>query len=439
MFKRRFELWHWSKYNSKRQKQDVVTGKAVKELPGRSCVRTRRPVLAGLELPRHRKTLAERIKSIQVIPMLHQNDTVFHLNMALAWTRQYLRGIFGSGSVGNFSTEGISNISQNLASALNYFFQADIKAGGRLLRRMFRDLKRQVLWRPEVSYVFWVYYPLLFCDLGYKEIGACLLKACFSLVGEDGQSKNPFLPLVQHLSPIVYGNSPEHYYLLQISRLWADEIGQFKGPGHLKSMRAQHRHILLTHAVLGNTDTKAVTGLIGDYEVALRHKISEFGELHATSMNTEDNILSLQHYFNMYSDNFAQRSLGYLAKLERVRNNSRFPLEVDYNTSKCNYRLMRFYCNSGMLDKALEIGRAGSNFWPDVNGSWWYNDYGFFFLYILQKAGKYEEAEECKRRLLDSKYYQDLEAEFADEEEEFLRNSNCRLRSEQGTLISRSI
>ncbi|ROW00076.1 hypothetical protein VSDG_03537 [Cytospora chrysosperma] len=351
MYKAQFARWGWSKYNCKRMRRDISSGKAVEKSVGKSCHRVKRQraskAFKGKEsssakskslgasannttstststamtmttttattntaMPIARRRPAPQI-SVTSYQIAHANDASRCIQAVLSDIRGHVYSFFSrkpdwqqSPGTGLISAYNYS-FYDSFRIALDSFLKNEHFNGGEILRQAFVEAEEAI--QTDYSstfYFFFIDLPDLFLHYGRHDIFVILMQHINRLTAVSLRDKIIGAGFAS-LHALARSNPAFlRYYIAAASGLWSDLLKELRGPSDRSTLLARRNHI--RHAQC--SDRARVTALCDDYDHLLGEIKNRWGAGHNASRHMEDVILLTQLNYGHFMDNFVERN-----------------------------------------------------------------------------------------------------------------------------------
>ncbi|KAJ0114413.1 hypothetical protein J7T55_010802 [Diaporthe amygdali] len=455
MYKAQFARWTWSKYNCKRMRRDLSSGKAIEKSTGKSCHRVKRQRPAK---PARKKDCASSQKTQEASPpaeiattapapmmrrsqypqlsvlsyqVAHADDGTRFMQSVLTDIRNHVYSFFSR------KPEWQKSSGTGLISAYNYAFYDSFRIamdsfvknehfnGGEILRQAFVEVEEAL--QTDYSstfYFFFIDLPDLFLHYGRHDIFVILLAHINRLTAVGLRDKIIGAGFAS-LHALAESNPAFlRHYIGCASGLWCDLLSELRGPRDRSTLLARRNHIRHAHA----TDPPRVKALCDDYDHLLGEVQKHWGPGHTASRHMEDVVLLTHLNYDHFTNDFAARNERLIENVERkyqlttseasspvtpesIESSSsagdgkleRLPLEawdmLDRNIrSNCFHRLASYYIHQGDAGLAALYGAKAREGWKT----------DFWQLEVetaLVSAGRLFEAETLRRCRLEAQYF----------------------------------
>lgn len=353
MYKAQFARWGWSKYNCKRLRSDLSSGKAVVKSQGKSCYRVKRSRAANADKdkrpvkvskqedsstqPAQTPTSPSRTTSTtpatsattvvtrrppihhqqpgMVRHIVHANDTTRFMQSVLSDIRSHVCEVFSRKPDWHQSRR--SKIA--LINAYNYtsydkfvvamdaFLKNEHTNGGEILRQAFLEVEDAI--QTDYSstfYFFFIDLPDLFLHYGRNDILTILLGHIKRLTGavrlRDKISGKGFAALhaLAETDPAYL-----RHYISTASGLWCDLLSELRGPRDRSTLLAKRNYLRHDRSV---DHRRRVGELCDDYVVLMDEVHQQFGNGHDMSRHMEDVCLSAQSIHDFFVEGFVEQN-----------------------------------------------------------------------------------------------------------------------------------
>lgn len=367
MYKAQFARWGWSKYNCKRMRQDISSGKAVVKARGKSCYRVKRrrsskkeqteqpsdtsepspasaqprptseppetsqsPASSWGTPPTTATQLTRRPPGTPPIQLpqfiLHANDTTRYIQSILTDIKSHVCEIFSrkpdwhqsrASKIGLISAYEYSSY-DHFVIAMDAFVKNEHTNGGEMLRRAFLEVEEAIQTDyASTFYFFFIDLPDLFLHYGRHDILTILLghikRLTRAVTLRERISGTGFASLhaLAETDPAYL-----RHYIATASALWCDLLADLRGPMDRSTLLARRNH--LRHDRSSPDDHRYRVGrLCEDYVVLLRGVHEQFGGPgHDMSRHMEDVVLSTQMVHDFFVEGFVPQNEDMIASLE---------------------------------------------------------------------------------------------------------------------------
>ncbi|POS70893.1 hypothetical protein DHEL01_v210711 [Diaporthe helianthi] len=343
MYKAQFARWTWSKYNCKRMRRDLSSGKAIEKSTGKSCHRVKRqrptkapkrkdqpsseatqepsppaedaPEQTPEQTPEQIAAVVRRPQwpqlSVLSYQVAHADDSTRFMQCVLTDIRNHVYSFFSR------KHEWQRSSGTGLISAYNYAFYDSFRIamdsfvtnehfyGGEILRQAFVEVEEAL--QTDYSstfYFFFVDLPDLFLHYGRHDIFVILLAHINRLTALGLRDKIIGAGFASLHALAESNPSFLRHYISCASGLWCDLLSELRGPRDRSTLLARRNHI--RHAPF--MEPRKVKALCDDYDHLLGEVQKHWGEGHTASRHLEDVVLMTQLNFNYFTDNFAERN-----------------------------------------------------------------------------------------------------------------------------------
>ncbi|KUI72224.1 hypothetical protein VM1G_08027 [Cytospora mali] len=358
MYKAQFARWGWSKYNCKRMRRDISSGKAVEKSVGKSCHRVKRQRAVKMVKGKGSSALSKSSRASTVsgstatssttimtttLPIIRRQSgqqqyqqqqqeqqqqqqfqlsissyQIAHANDASRYVQAILSDI--RGHVYNFFSrkpEWQQSPGTGLISAYNYSFYDSFRIaldsflknehfnGGEILRQAFVEAEEAI--QSDYSstfYFFFIDLPDLFAHYGRHDIFVILLQHINRLTAVSLRDKIVGAGFASLHALAKTNPAFLRYYISAASGLWCDLLKELRGPSDRSTLLARRNHI--RHARCANH--VRVKALCGDYDNLLAQVKTRWGPSHTATRHLEDVILLTQLNYGYYMDDFVERN-----------------------------------------------------------------------------------------------------------------------------------
>ncbi|KAK7745875.1 hypothetical protein SLS53_002593 [Cytospora paraplurivora] len=365
MYKAQFARWGWSKYNCKRMRRDISSGKAVEKSVGKSCHRVKRqrgskatvkgkgssssaaaaaaaaaatkpnassgpsgvsppkssPTTTTTTTTRSTTTIVPYMRRPAVSPLSVSSYQIAHANDASRYVQSILSDI--KGHVYSFFSRkpewqqapGTSLISvynysfyDSFRIALDSFLKNEHFNGGEILRQAFVEAEEAI--QTDYSstfYFFFIDLPDLFVHYGRHDIFVILLQHINRLTAVSLRGKIVGAGFAS-LHALARSTDPAlmRYYIGAASGLWCDLLRELRGPSDRSTLLARRNHVRHARASLG--DRARIRELCEDYDRLLAEVRGRWGPGHNATRHMEDVILLTQLNYGYFADGFVERN-----------------------------------------------------------------------------------------------------------------------------------
>ncbi|KAI3402072.1 hypothetical protein diail_4046, partial [Diaporthe ilicicola] len=457
MYKAQFARWTWSKYNCKRMRRDLSSGKAIEKSTGKSChrVKRQRPTKASRrrDPPSSPKTqepspptetattsttaVVRRPQypqlSVLSYQVAHADDGTRYMQSVLTDIRNHVYNFFSR------KPEWQKSSGTGLISAYNYAFYDSFRIamdsfvknehfnGGEILRQAFVEVEEAL--QTDYSstfYFFFIDLPDLFLHYGRHDIFVILLAHINRLTALGLRDKIIGAGFAS-LHALAESNPAFlKHYVGSASGLWCDLLSELRGPRDRSTLLARRNHIRHSHCT--DPPKAKAKALCDDYDHLLGEVTKHWGAGHTATRHLEDVILLTHLNYDHFTNRFAERNerliedVGRKYQLTSSESSSpitpvsiestsnagdgkfeTLPLEawdmLDRNIrSNCYHRLACYYRHEGDARRAALCGAKAREGWKT----------DFWQLEVeaaLVSAGRLFEAETLRRCRLEAQYF----------------------------------
>ena len=419
MYKAQFAKWGWSKYNSKRLRRDISSGKSVEKSHGKSCRRVRRR-RGALE-----QALSQVVENSQdnqivrrptttappgfVLQMTHESDAARNIEAVLADIRSHVFGFYTR------KREWIETPETGLISAYNYGFYESFRVamdnflmnehtnGGEMIRRAFLEVEDAVNADYTTTFYFlFIDLPDLFLDYGRHDILTILLGHISKLASVKLRDK-----ILGHgftsLHALVRQNPAMlRHYIGTASLLWTDLLQQLRGPQDRSTLLAKRNYLRHSRSI----EKSRMEELCQGYYHLLTECQAVYGEKHSASQHLEDIILLIQFNYDMFLDDFEKRNQRLITDIcnkygGQTSASPNWDI-LDRNIySNCFERLGAFYTKKNEMQRAIICQRKAHEGWRT---RYWHIEVER----ALAATGRIFECETVRKCRLESQYFRRL-------------------------------
>lgn len=344
MYKAQFARWGWSKYNCKRMRRDISSGKAVEKSAGKSCHRIKRqrgskavkgksssqasrsledsavlpgntvvtiPITTTTTIPTNRKPSGPQL-SISSYQIAHANDSSRFVQAILSDIRGHVYSFFHQ------KPDWQKSPGTSLIAAYNYAFYDSFRIaldsflknehfnGGEILRQAFVEVEGAI--QTDYSstfYFFFIDLPDLFTYYGRHDILVILLQHINRLTAVSLRGKIIGAGFAGLHGLARSDPASLRHYVAAASGLWCDLLQELRGPSDRSTLLARRNHI--RHARCCG-DQARVRDLCDDYDRLLGEVRNRWGASHNASRHLEDVILLTQLNYGFFTDGFVGRN-----------------------------------------------------------------------------------------------------------------------------------
>lgn len=412
MYKAQFARWGWSKYNSKRLRRDISTGKSVEKSSGKSCRRVKRhrgesSSSAEASIPASASSPKKQPLSLPYQPA-HDNDATRFMATVLTDIRNHVHGFY------THKPDWKDTPETGLISAFNYSFYDSFRSamdnfmkhehfnGGEILRQAFVEVEEAIESDYSTTfYFFFIDLPDLFLHYGRNDILIILLghiKRLTDVKLRDKVVGNGFTGLhaLAQTNPAFM-----RHYIGTASELWTDLLRDLRGPRDRSTLLARRNYF--RHA--RSSDQYRMKELVEDYDHLLGEVQTQYGMGNNASRHLEDVILLIQDNHDTFSDNYIDRNTRLIEDVTARYGAATAPRDWDvldkHIRSNCYGRLSSFHQRRGDAEKAFLCSKRAREGWK---GLFWH----FEVETALLAAGRSFEAETLRRCRLESQYFRKL-------------------------------
>lgn len=359
VFKAQFARWGWSKYNCKRMRSDLSSGKAVIKSQGKSCYRVKRhratkannaqefttedstssdaslhsPVSPASSATTQAATLTTAVvrrsspMQQQNLTMPYQlghvNDTTRFMQSILSDIRSHVCDIFTRQP--NWQNSRATKIGlikaydylsyDHFVIAMDAFLKNEHSDGGEILRHAFLEVEDAI--QTDYSSTFYFLFidlPDLFLRYNRHDILTILLGHITRLSSSVRlRDKIPGTGFAALHALAETDPSFLQHYITTASALWCDLLAELRGPRDRSTLLAKRNY--LRHARGVNTAYR-VGQLWDDYTFLMGEVHKQLGPGHDMSRHMEDVVLSTQLIHDYFVEGFVGQNERLLQSLE---------------------------------------------------------------------------------------------------------------------------
>lgn len=455
MYKAQFARWTWSKYNCKRMRRDLSSGKAIEKSTGKSChrVKRQRPTKAPKRKDQSASQATQEASppaevdtaqtaavirrpqypqlSVLSYQVAHADDGTRFMQSVLTDIRNHVYSFFSR------KPEWQRSSGTGLISAYNYAFYDSFRIamdsfvknehfnGGEILRQAFVEVEEAL--QTDYSstfYFFFIDLPDLFLHYGRHDIFVILLAHINRLTALGLRDKIIGAGFAS-LHALAESNPAFlRHYISCASGLWCDLLSELRGPRDRSTLLARRNHIRHAHF----KEPRKVKALCDDYDHLLAGVQKHWGAEHTASRHLEDVVLMTQLNYDYFTDNFPERNEtlieGVGRKYQLASSSASSPISpesiestsnagdgqfdtlplaawdmLDRNIrSNCYHRLACYYAHEGDAPRAALCGAKAREGWKT----------DFWQLEVeaaLVSSGRLFEAETLRRCRLEAQYF----------------------------------
>ncbi|KAL1864150.1 hypothetical protein VTK73DRAFT_6148 [Phialemonium thermophilum] len=470
MYKRQFLKWKWTKYNVHGSRGAPPTGQAFRGSTEKSCRRLR-PSKRTCEAARRRSAasadtcdtssgsispttaspisgctyyapMPDRLSALRIRSHLAIRSYVEHYHRDDAWTR-------GSGSSRRERFSVDCSFWKPLALvdlALEKLSGPDYDVGGRLMRRIFRDVSQSLDGVClETFFGLCIQTPVYMVRRWHLDL-LCIYLRYVAGLGRVKFARHPLVAVVEMLRDLSTECPGATSTCLEVlSALWVDELVRLRGAIdiHVLSTRYQIRVVKqgpghpcedqqstqypskaqngCRHPETDQDARVADAQLVSDFGRLLREAEATRGVAESARSILEDQILHMQWRFDAYEADFEQRSRQTIARLEHKYWGSRLGYRAAWFDQwksqdlliyqRCHMRLLEFLFRYRRLQEAHAIADRAIEAADDRL----LLRYAGFLEELLRWMGRIEDADAVKRRWAGLPLLSELEREDGEE------------------------